>query len=281
MVILLERGANLALLKKAKKEEKMAGNAEQKDVASAEEVSEERSSSDDSQKSEISDVPDELPSLSQDVLNEAIPDEAAASEEDIPDELPTLDINGEIIAEPVEEPIAEVSEEVAPAESFLEIADEEVPDELEPLDIELGPAPAKEPKLSNAPEQPQPAPAQQSKPLSEEGYFADIGDKLKHGESPQNILSGMKEHWKKEPKSEDEMKTTTQRELEGEIRDLTLELQELESRWVENSHNMERTKNFILGIETEISIKSEELKNLLEKLDKVEKIYEKVKQNPN
>lgn len=204
-------------------------------------------------KSEEKQAPDELPTLTQDVLNEAIPDESAADVDDIPDELPSLEINGEIIAEPKAEP---------------------EPAELEPLEEEVKPVSQPEPVKAPEPEHVNPL-----QPVSDEGYFADIEDRLKHGENPQNILSGMKDHWKKEHKMEEELKTTTQTELEGEVRDITLELQELESRWVEYSHNIERTKNVILSIEAEISIKSEELKNLLEKLDKVEEIYKKVKEH--
>lgn len=236
----------LAFLKKDKKEEKTV-KKDSKDTKA-----------EPKQDEATNQVPDELPTLTQDVLNEAIPDETTEESDDIPDELPSLDLNGDIISEPKSEP--------EPAKVEVVEENSSVPAELEPLESEVKPVS-------------QPAPAQPLKPLSEEGYFVDIEDRLKHGENPQNILGGMKEHWKKEHKMEEELKTTTQTELEGGIRELTLELQDLESKWVEYSHNIERTKNVILSIEAEISIKAEELKILLEKLDKVEEIYKKVKEH--
>lgn len=231
----------LAFLKKDKKEE---------NAAKAGSKSDEKQAPTDA-------VPDELPTLTQDVLNEAIPDESASDAEDIPDELPSLDLNGDTISEP--------KEESAPAE-------------LEPLEVEK-PAPAEPVKPVQAQPEPVKAPEPEPEQPSDEGYFANIEDKIKHGEDPQNVLSGMKEHWKKEHKVEEELKTTTQRELEGDVRDLTLELQDLESKWVEQTHNLERSKNFILSVEAEISIKSEELKILLEKLERVENIYKKIKEH--
>ena len=202
------------------------------------------------------DIPGELPSLTQDVLNEAIPDQDAGSDEDIPDELPSLDFNSTPEEKPTEDPFEKLKKDAE------EIEKETI---VEP---KVKPAQVKQEK-------------DETTPLPNSGYFNKIAQNIKGTSATTNLLDGMKDYWQSKQFEEEGLKPASQKGLEVSIKDKIQELQELEARWVEQKRVLEHTKNFATSIEAEISIKAEELKNLLSKLEKVESIYNRIKQNPD
>ncbi len=197
-------------------------------------------------------IPDELPTLSQDVLNEAIPDKATSNpnQEDIPDELPSLDLE-------------------------VEKAPEKPKQEKEALE-----KPALEPLVVKQSLKAEAKPSGPSKPLSAQSYFYKIADKLKQKQPSEDILKGMKNYWDNQKFEEEELKTQTQKELDASLREKIIDLQELEAKWVEQRRELEHAKNMITSIEADISINSEELRTILDKLEKVESIYNKIKNQP-
>lgn len=203
-------------------------------------------------------IPSELPSLTQDVLNEAIPDQDAQSDEDIPDELPSLDLDN-------------APSEKKPEDSFekLQIEAEELEKEAK-VETKIEPKPIEQEKLEEPP-----------RPVEGSSYFSEIAENIKDNKPAGNLLDGMKHHWENKKFEEQGLKTATQQEIEMSIREKIRGLQELEARWVEQKRTLEHTRNMTMSIEAEISIKSEELKNILSKLEKVESIYEKIKQQPS
>ena len=199
-------------------------------------------------------IPDELPALAQDVLNEAIPNgnPPTSDLEEIPDELPSLNID-----------IGETTKKPEPKQDILQKLKAETPEVKEQtIAVEEGPR-------------------KPSRPLSIESYFYKIADTLKQKKPSENILEDMKSYWGKQNLGEEELKTTTQKELESSLREKIRELQDLEANWIEQRRNLEHEKNMITSIEAEISIKAEELKIILDKLERVNSIYEKVKSEAN
>lgn len=185
-------------------------------------------------------IPDELPALAQDVLNEAIPNGVTnPNNEEIPDELPSLDLD-----------VGKTTEKLDPKQEILQ-----------------------KPKPTEIKEEPK----EPTRPLSIESYFYKIADTLKQKKPSENILEDMKSYWSKQNLGEDELKTATQKELESSLREKIRELQDLEANWVEQRRNFGHAKNMITSIEAEISIKAEELKTILDKLEMVNSIYNKIK----
>lgn len=202
---------------------------------------------------------------------------------DVPDELPSLaeDI---LTAEPAAE-----GKDAAPAGS-------DVPDELPALDEEL-PLEPEQPAPGARPAQPMKAPSASAKPaggglseeeegamaLDDESYFGHLVGHLKKRPSiPGDFLDEMKTFWKghggeREAEMREDLKTSFELDLEKEMQEKVKQLKDLEALWKSQKMEFERTKKLVENTEIEISLRSEELKKILDTLTELREVYKDIR----
>jgi len=189
-------------------------------------------------KAAAQEIPDELPSLAEDILTSGPAAEskgAAPAEGDVPDELPTLD--------------------------------EELPPEAE-----QAAKPAQPARASRASGQ-QPREVglsdEEALALDDESYFGHlVGHMKKNPNIPDDFLDEMKTFWKghggeREAEMREDLKTSFELDLEKEMQEKVKQLKELEALWKSQKMEFERTKKLVENTEIEISLRSEELKKIL------------------
>ena len=205
-------------------------------------------------------------------------EEKKAAAQEIPDELPSL--AEDILAG---EPAAE-GKAAAPAEG-------DVPDELPTLDEELPPEPNQPAPAANpgqaAKRGQQPPEAglsdEEALALDDESYFGHlVGHMKKNPNIPDDFLDEMKTFWKghggeREAEMREDLKTSFELDLEKEMQEKVKQLKELEALWKSQKMEFERTKKLVENTEIEISLRSEELKKILDTLTELREVYKDIR----
>ena len=203
-------------------------------------------------KAAAQEIPDELPSLAEDILTSGPAAEskgAAPAEGDVPDELPTLD--------------------------------EELPPEAE-----QAAKPAQPARASRASGQ-QPREVglsdEEALALDDESYFGHlVGHMKKNPNIPDDFLDEMKTFWKghggeREAEMREDLKTSFELDIEKEMQEKVKQLKELEALWKSQKMEFERTKKLVENTEIEISLRSEELKKILDTLTELREVYKDIR----
>ena len=205
------------------------------------------------EKKEDKEIPDELPSLAEDILKEDPEgdDKPAAAEEEVPDELPSLD--ADLPDEPAEEATVEAAAPQVEAKPEPEVK-----------------AVAKEPEAVTEPDDP-------------DSYFGHLIDRMKKNPHLSgDFLTEMKSYWKghgseEEDKIREGLKTSFELDLEKEMQEKVKQLKQLEALWKKEKLELERSKKLVENTEIEISLRSEELKKVLDTLTELREVYKDIR----
>ncbi len=194
-------------------------------------------------------IPDELPSLAEDILKgddkEEKKEDAAPAEEEVPDELPSLE-----------------DDEAPP---------EELPAEPEAA-AEPAPTAVEEPATEVVVEE------------NDESYFGGLIDKLrKNPRLSGDFLDEMKSYWRGHGGEKEEMvmkegiKGSFELDLEKEMQEKVKQLKQLENSWKKQKLELERCKKLVENTEIEIQLRSEELKKIMDTLTELREVYHDIR----
>ena len=119
--------------------------------------------------------------------------------------------------------------------------------------------------------------------LDDESYFGHlVGHMKKNPNIPDDFLDEMKTFWKghggeREAEMREDLKTSFELDLEKEMQEKVKQLKELEALWKSQKMEFERTKKLVENTEIEISLRSEELKKILDTLTELREVYKDIR----